>query len=140
MKRTTTPVTRLAVIAVAVLAFAGCATWSTSEVHAPSLEDPRVVSAPVPTKRAPTSVDKVALFEGDVADRAYEAIGDISVTVNKTTIFHRDPTREAVAERLKEEAAQLGADAVIHVRYGTIGISLISWGSLNGKGRAIVYK
>lgn len=140
MKRTMTPVTRLAMMAVAVLAFAGCATWSTSEVHAPSLEDPRAASAPVPTKQAPTSVDKVALFEGDVADRAYEAIGDISVSVNKTTIFHRDPTPEAVAERLKEEAAKLGADAVIHVRYGTVGISLVSWGSLNGKGRAIVYK
>lgn len=134
------PVTRLAMMAVAALAFGGCATWSTSDVQAPSLEDPIAVSAPAPTNRAPTSVNKVALFEGDVVDRAYEAIGDISVTVHKTTIFHRDPTGEAVAERLKEEAAKLGADAVIHVRYGTVGISPVSWGSLNGKGRAIVYK
>lgn len=135
-----TQVTRLAVMAVAALALGGCATWSTSDVQVPSLAASIAAPAPAPMKRAPTSVDKVALFEGDVTDRAYEAIGDISVTVNKTTIFHRDPTREAVAERLKEEAAQLGADAVIHVRYGTVGISLISWGSLNGKGRAIVYK
>lgn len=135
-----TLVMRPAVMAVAVLAFGGCATWSTSEVQVPSPEASIEAPEPAPTKRAPTSVDKVALFEGDVADRAYEAIGDISVSVNKTTIFHRDPTREAVAERLKQEAAKLGADAVIHVRYGTVGISPVSWGSLNGKGRAIVYK
>ena len=32
-----------------------------------------------------------------------------------------------------------GADAVIFVRYGTVGVSFMSWGSLNGKGRAIVF-
>ncbi len=104
---------------------------------APSTEEE---PAPSLMKRAPTSVDKVALFEGDVSDRAYETIGDISVTVNKTTIFHPDPTRDMVTERLKEEAAKLGADAVIHVRYGTVGIGFVSWGSLDGKGRAIVFK
>jgi hypothetical protein len=82
----------------------------------------------------------VELFEGDVSDRPYETLGDISVTVNKTTIFHPDPTRELVALRLKEEAAKLGADAVIHVRYGIVGIGFMSWGSLDGKGRAIIYK
>ena len=35
---------------------------------------------------------------------------------------------------------KLGADAVIHVRYGTVGIGFVSWGSLDGKGRAIVFK
>ena len=135
------PVKRLAMMGIAALAFSGCATWSTSDVQVPSMA-PSTVAAPAsaPTARTPTTVDKVPLFEGDVSDRAYEAIGDITVTVNKTTIFHPNPTREMVTERLKEEAAKLGADAVIHVRYGTVGISGMSWGSLNGKGRAIVYK
>lgn len=135
------PVKRLAMMGIVALAFGGCATWSTSDVQVPSVAlSTATVPAPASTKRAPITVDKVALFEGDVSDRAYEAIGDISVTVNKTTIFHSDPTREMVAERLKEEAAKLGADAVIHVRYGTVGIGFMSWGSLNGNGRAIVYK
>ena len=65
---------------------------------------------------------------------------DISVTVNKTTIFNADPTREMVNQRLRNKAAELGADAVIQVRYGTVGIGLMSWGSLDGKGRAIVFE
>ncbi|MDE2484942.1 MAG: hypothetical protein KGL32_06785 [candidate division NC10 bacterium] len=128
-------------VLVAALALGGCAAWSTADVQAPSMAPSTAVApASAPTLRAPTTVDKVALFEGDVFDRAYETIGDISVTVNKTTIFHHDPTRELVARRLKEEAAKLGADAVILVRYGTVGIGFMSWGSLDGKGRAIIYK
>lgn len=44
-----------------------------------------------------------------------------------------------VNNRLRTEAAKLGADAVIQVRYGTVGMGLVSWGSLDGKGRAIAY-
>lgn len=80
------------------------------------------------------------LTEGDISDRPYIVLGDISVTVNKTTLFHADPTKEMVNEKLKEEAAKLGADAVTHVRYGTVGVSLMSWGSLDGKGRAVQFK
>ena len=132
---------RVTIVVIVALALGGCATRSTSDVQVPNVI-PATAGAPAsaPTKRAPTTAGKVALFEGDIADRTYEAIGNISVTVNKTTIFHPDPTREMVAERLKEEGAKLGADAVIHVRYGTTGISLLSWGSLNGKGRAVIYK
>ena len=44
-----------------------------------------------------------------------------------------------VNEKLQKEASELGADAVILIRYGDGGISLMSWGSLEGKGRAIKY-
>ena len=70
----------------------------------------------------------------------YTSLGDVSVTVNKTTVFNKDPTREMVNDKLKEKAAELGADAVILVRYGEGGVSLLSWGSLEGKGRAIKYQ
>ncbi len=62
------------------------------------------------------------------------------MTVNKTTLFHPDPTPELVDQKLRDKAAELGADAVILVRYGTVGVSLISWGSLDGKGRAIIFE
>jgi len=55
-------------------------------------------------------------------------------------LFHADPTKEMVNKKLKEEAAKLGADAVTHVRYGTVGISMMSWGRLDGKGRAVQFK
>lgn len=87
-----------------------------------------------------TDPTKIQITEGDISNRPYSVIGDISVTVNKTTIFHPDPTKALVAEQLREKAADLGADAVILVRYGTVGVALFSWGSLDGKGRAIKFK
>ena len=61
------------------------------------------------------------------------------MTVNKTTIFNADPTPEMVNEKLREKAADMGADAVVLVRYGKGGISALSWGSLEGKGRAVKF-
>lgn len=108
-------------------------TWSTSSV------DTKPVTGGPSTTRQATQLDKIAVLETDITDKPYTVLGDISVTVNKTTLFHPDPTRELVATRLREEASKIGADAVILVRYGTPGISLMSWGSMDGKGRAIVY-
>ena len=120
---------RKAIVVIALSALlSACATWSTSSV------DRKEQAAAL----KPTDPAKVALSEGD-SNRKYTSLGDISVAVNKTTVFNRDPTREDVNQKLKEKAAELGADAVIHVRYGDGGISLLSWGSLEGKGRAIKY-
>jgi uncharacterized protein YbjQ (UPF0145 family) len=82
---------------------------------------------------------QVTITDTDVVDRKYESLGDISVTVNKTTAFHPNPTQELVNDKLREKAAEMGADAVVLVRYGSVGISLMSWGSLEGKGRAIKF-
>ena len=70
---------------------------------------------------------EIILTEEDILDRKYLILGDIKVSVSKTTIFNKDPTNEMVAVKLKEEAAELGADAVILVRYGTVGMSMMSW-------------
>jgi hypothetical protein len=120
------------VIAIGLSAVLGaCADgWSTSQVT------PQAAAA----GRAQTPVDQIQVFEGDVADKPYKSLGEVSVTVNKTTLFNADPTREMVNQRLRQQAAKLGADAVIQVRYGTVGISALSWGSLDGKGRAIAYE
>lgn len=81
----------------------------------------------------------IIITEKDITDKKYKILGDIEVTVNKSTIFHSDPTPQMVNEKLQKEAAKLGADAVVFVRYGTVGVSFVSWGSLNGKGRAIAF-
>lgn len=109
----------------------GCATWSTSSID-------RGASDTVATLH-PTSPEKIQLTDSDAVDRKYTSLGDISVTVNKTTIFHPDPTQDMVNDKLREKASEMGADAVILVRYGKGGISLMSWGSLEGKGRAIKF-
>ena len=82
---------------------------------------------------------QIVLAENDITNRKYRVLGDIDVTVNKTTIFNEDPTRAHVEAKLREKAAAMGADAVVLVRYGTVGIGLMSWGSLDGKGRAVQF-
>jgi hypothetical protein len=111
-------------------ALAGCATWSTTQVQ--EAQGVAAVKAKDPAA--------VVITEGDITDRAYVVIGDVSVTVNKTTIFNADPTRDMVNDELRKVAAAKGADAVVLTRYGTVGISLMSWGSLEGKGRAVAFK
>lgn len=118
-----------AVLASAIM-IGGCATWNTSEI---------VNVRPATQALAKVEAKDVILLEGDITDRTYIVLGDIAVTVNKTTIFHPDPTKELVNLQLKEEAAKLGADAVTQIRYGTVGISMMSWGSLDGKGRAVKF-
>ncbi len=119
----------LAVALAVSAALGGCATWSTSNI------DPGATSA-----RPKSDPANVILTEGDITDRPYVSIGDVKVSVNKTTVFHPDPTRELAATKLREAAAELGADAVVHARFGTVGISLFSWGSLDASGRAVVFK
>ena len=123
-------------VAVSGLMLAGCQTWSSAKVNLKtSGQDGAAEITAEPTKTAA----EIYLTETDITDRKYKVLGDLDVTVNKTTIFNADPTREQVAARLKEEAAKLNADAVILVRYGTVGIGLMSWGALDGKGRAVAY-
>jgi uncharacterized protein YbjQ (UPF0145 family) len=45
-----------------------------------------------------------------------------------------------VDAKLRKEAVKLGADAVVLVRYGTVGIGMTSWGVLHGEGRAIKFQ
>ncbi len=122
------------------LTLTGCATWSTSSVKLKNNKsDIQTTSLPKSPPVVKKLADNILVTEQDITDRRYRVIGDLDVVVNKTTIFHADPTRELVDKKLQERAAELGADAVILVRYGTVGISFFSWGSLSGKGRAVAF-
>jgi ABC-type glycerol-3-phosphate transport system substrate-binding protein len=122
--------------AVVVLTLAGCATWSTSSVDNSSADAKPTITSEHSSRKDPS---KIEITDKDIVNRKYQPLGDVTVTVNKTTIFNKDPTQEMVNIKLQEKAAELGADAVILVRYGNGGISLFSWGSLEGKGRAIKF-
>lgn len=125
-------VTRTAAIVLVSILMAGCATWSTGSVNQSTKQ------AAIQLEK--TEARKILVSEADITDRTYDSVGDITVTVNKTTVFHPTPTRELVNVKLQEKAADLGADAVILVRYGEAGVSFFSWGSLEGKGRAIKFQ
>lgn len=120
----------------AAVTLSGCASWSTSSVDTRSADTPRGLAAA--TQASKKSPDQVQLTDKD-AGRKYVSLGDIYVAVNKTTIFNADPTPEMVNQKLREKAAEMGADAVVLVRYGKGGISPLSWGSLEGKGRAVKF-
>lgn len=117
-----------------LLLLLGCASWSTSRVHSNASSETRIVAG-----RMEQKPETVLITETGLANRTFRVLGDIEVTVHKTTIFNKDPTHDMVNEALKQKAAELGADAVIFVRYGSVGISGESWGSLGGKGRAISF-
>jgi hypothetical protein len=130
---------RLTILAVCLLTLMGCGTRTESSVSPTPGEAPgstNAQSARLPQK----SPDQIILSEGDITDRPYRSLGDIEVTVKKWTIFDKDPTREMVAQALKEKAAKMGADAVVLVRYGTVGIGFTSWGQMDGQGRAVVFQ
>jgi PBP1b-binding outer membrane lipoprotein LpoB len=124
--------THYAMAALLLVALSGCATWTTGSVDR---NEQQTMAA-----NKPTLPEKVQLFDDDAKGRKYTSLGDISVTVNKTTVFHADPTKELVNQKLRERAAELGADAVILVRHGRVGMSAFSWGSLEGKGRAVKFQ
>jgi hypothetical protein len=122
------------VVAACGLLLSACGTRSSSDVT------PTVGAAPAATKYAvKTDPAALTLTDKDITDRKYHSLGDIKVTVSKNTIFDSDPTPAKVDEALRKKAAELGADAVILVRYGTVGVSFTSWGALDGSGRAIAY-
>lgn len=125
---------KLLALTVAGILLAGCNTWS----HGELTKDGQPVQIAV-SESERTDPAKIAVLEGDITDKKYTVIGDLEVVVNKTTIFNADPTKEMVNTKLKEEASLIGADAVILVRYGTPGVSFVSWGAIEGKGRAIKY-
>lgn len=111
---------------------AGCATWSTASVErSQAAQEQRTVQS--------TQANNILISQQDINYPPYTVLGDITATVNKITLFHANPTREMVNEKLREKAAKLGADAVIFVRYGEVGVSPLSWGSLEGKGRAVKF-
>jgi hypothetical protein len=55
----------------------------------------------------------------------YEPLGNISITVNKTTLFHKYPTPTFINEEWWKEAVKLGAYTLVLVRYKSIGVGAL---------------
>ncbi|MDD2383431.1 MAG: hypothetical protein PHN18_04520 [Sulfurospirillaceae bacterium] len=100
------------------------------------------------TKTTPTIVvekakilpENVVISELDL-DRPYTLVQDISVKTSSGVLFFLTPSKEAVNVKLKEEAARLGANAVIYVQYKKVEND---WkgtgGGLEAKGKAVKFK
>ena len=90
-------------------------------------------------KRAPTPAAEVKLMEG-YPDRPYKLLGEVAANVQMTlAMFDVSNARDMVNQRLRSEAAKLGADAVVQVRYNHTSVRPTSWGAYHAKGRAVVF-
>lgn len=116
-------------LSLATLTLAACGTWHTSDVN-------RAGGTATLAKTDPASI---TVTTGDL-QKPYTKVGDIEVTVRKATAFDSDPTPEKANEALREEAATLGANAVINARYGEVNIGFWSWGTMDASGTAVAYK
>ena len=114
-----------------VLIVSGCATWSTSDVSMTAKSKQMTLKE--------TEAEKIIITTKDIKNKPYTKLADLEVTVNKSTAFHPNPTKEKVNEALREEAGEIGANAVIFVKYGEVKPTLFSWGSRKGSGDAIKF-
>ena len=85
------------------------------------------------------AANDIVLTKDTLEGWKYSSLGSIFVSISKATAFNQMPNQAMIDARLRQEAFKLGADAVILVRYGQPGMSLFSWGKLEGRGRAIKF-
>ncbi len=79
------------------------------------------------------------VIAGDISDRPYTVIGQITAGVRKATVFSKSSSPEKIYRELWERGQKLGADAVIHASYGEAHMSAMSWGQTNATGVAIKF-
>ena len=82
------------------------------------------------------NADDIQILEGPT-DQPYTSVGPIKARVGAKTAFSKAPTPDAVNVKLRQEAAKMGANAVINVQYER-GISAMSWKALTATGEAVV--
>lgn len=115
-------------LAVSILAFAfiGCAAYRTSS----NIESDSV---------HPKNADKKILISQDsLSNRKYKIIRPVEVSVKKSNLFLKNPTKEQANAALIEKARAIGADAVINVVYDT-GIGFTTWGYIDAKGDGVTF-
>jgi uncharacterized protein YbjQ (UPF0145 family) len=121
-------------LAPAVVLIAGCTHRTSVSV------DPVIGLSSAPASqysRVKAPPGEIVITEGALDGQKYISLGNITAAVSKATVFNQMPDRSMINVRLRQEASKMGADAVILVRYGQPGISLFSWGKLEGRGRAV---
>jgi len=104
----------------------GCASYRTSS----NIPDQPVSS---------TLWNEVKIFAtGVVPDKKFKDLQRIEISIKKLTAFHADPTKEQANAELKKRAAQMGADAVVNVRYQS-GVGFMTWGYIDAQGMGVKF-
>lgn len=114
----------------AVLTLTACETWETTSLDTETKK----------VEVQPATADSVVLTSAAFDESKDTKLGDLKVTVNKTTAFHPAPTVEAVEAKLREDAAKLGATRVVNVEISDVEVTPLSWGTRTGTGVAVKEK
>lgn len=123
--------------AIAVLclaALAGCASDPTRIADGPRNVG-TVAARPRPTGQAPAIIP----ISTEGTSRPHVVLENMTATARQITVFGKVPTNADVDSDLRKRAAELGADAIVNVRYGKQGVGVISWSQISGEGQAIRY-
>lgn len=80
----------------------------------------------------------VPVFEGNI-DRSYVVVGEIKDNLRKHFAFQANPTKEKIYAEIWERGRKMGADAVIHAKYGETRRTLFNNGRTPISGTAIRY-
>ena len=91
-----------------------------------------------PTKEINTNKNTPILITEGTPKRKFKEISPIEVSIKKLTIFHQDPTKEQANQALIEKAREIGADAVINVKYKS-GIGFTTWGYIDANGTGVKF-
>ncbi len=117
----------------AVLALSACGDAMT---YTGSLEDQAAAAAAT----ASTPVDQIQIVAADTVNGGnFTVLGDVKANVGKLTAFHPNPTEDDARAKLRIEAAELGADAVINAVIGDVGVCALSWGCRVSTGTAVKF-
>lgn len=95
--------------------------------------------APVATTYAAVMAQEVPVTTGDITDRPYRVVAEVSKEVRRATLFSKNASDEKVYRELWEEAQEHDADAVIHANMGDARVTALSWGSRKATGQAIKF-
>ena len=87
-----------------------------------------------------TPVDEITLTDEDTINGGrFTVLGPVEATIGKLTAFHPSPTVAQAEQKIRIEAAELGADAVINMRIEDVRICALSWGCRQASGTAVKY-
>ncbi|MEO9819969.1 MAG: hypothetical protein ABJQ34_15390 [Paracoccaceae bacterium] len=119
------------IIGAGLMALSACSEIST----APANLDKQTAAAET---LSGTSVNDISLVSANTINGGnFTTIGEIKTSVGKATAFGKTPTLADGQQKLRIEAAELGADAVINVQISDVTVCLISWGCRNVSGTAV---
>ena len=86
-----------------------------------------------------TDLRQILVVETDLP-QPYYVLADLDVTVRQRSSFGDGPTRALAIRALREQAARIGAHAIVLTAFGEEGMSWWSYHELKGHGRAVRFR